>query len=96
MTTRVNDLGIRRDQMNQSDVGKIVRHLVDKERRASTLDARTSDVLLTELLHLRRPELVQNRRIARWVLRFPLTAEASGDFNDVRKLCGAIDLAMAG
>ena len=39
---RIDDLGIRQDQMNQSEVPEIIRHLVDEARLAGAVHPRVA------------------------------------------------------
>ena len=64
MTPSVNDLGVRQDQMDHADVQKIIRHLVDKERRwGSALNARLVKVALTQLRQFLIRHVLQAGRI---------------------------------
>src|SRR5579859_4595630 len=48
IAARVDDLGLRQYQVNESDVAEIVGHLVDKERPAGAIDTGVREVLLAE------------------------------------------------
>ena len=63
---------------------------------APTLDAGTTEILLTELQQLHRTKFGQDGGIARGVLGFMLTAQVPRDFDYVGKFRGAVDLGVAG
>ena len=51
MAAHVDDAGVGQDQVNEPDVGEVVRHLVDEERRAEfAMDARLLEVFPPQLL----------------------------------------------
>ena len=49
--------------MDQSDVAEIVRHLVDEERRALSVNARILDEAITHFSELIRVQIVEHLRI---------------------------------
>ena len=53
MPTGVNNLGVGQDHLNQPNMLKIVRHLIDKKRRVAPLHLRSEQIFLSEFQALR-------------------------------------------
>src|SRR5581483_8031516 len=61
---RVDQLGPRQHQVNESQVPEVVRHLVDEEGLAGAVDARFLEVTLPERAYVLRSQLREHLRVA--------------------------------
>ena len=96
MTPYINDFGVRQDEMNKADVGKIVRHFVDEKRPGEpAMDVRAREVPVAQRLDRVRPKLRQHLWIGRGIVPFHFPAKPPRDRNDVGQLHRAFDLRVA-
>jgi len=61
----VDDLGIRKDEMDKADMAEIVRHLVDETRLAHAVHPGVSEVLRAQSLPVRSIPFAQYAGVAR-------------------------------
>src|SRR5579863_6820365 len=91
----IDDACVRQDQLNESDIKPVVRHLVDEERRtALAVRASALEVALAELAQARgweRREGCQELGISA-----TLADDLARDERQIRQLHGALDLRVAG
>ena len=92
LAPRVDDAGIRQDQVNQADVPEIVGHLVDKPGRVTAMNARVIEISLTELRGLLRAHLCKHGRVTRLIIDFAPPGQAKCQGGDIGQFKGAIDL----
>src|ERR1700722_6318155 len=81
--------------MDEADIADVVRHLVEKERRAAPVYERVLEVGLAQLPALLRRQLGEHRRVGR---RLPglATAKLVHQTRQVRELTRAINLGVRG
>src|SRR6516162_2432430 len=92
----IDDAGVREHEVDQADVPEVVRHLVDEEGLAGTIDARAGKVFLAELAEILRRERREHARVARIILLGAEAPQAAHDLLHVRQLLGAFDLRVRG
>src|SRR5579883_1361007 len=94
VAARIDDARVRQQQVDQTDIQAIVRHLVDEDRRtALAVHARAGEVALGELEYLGRPEPLDRGAVHLCALLG--AGELMGDLWQGRQLDGALDLRVA-
>src|ERR1700686_1715295 len=88
----VDDLGPRQHQVNQAQVPKVVRHLVDEVRLAGTVDPGGVEILLAELPEFLERHLGKDARVARIIQIRVAALKIADDLLDVGKFLRALDL----
>ena len=97
MPARINDSGIGQRQLNESDVRKVVRHLVDEKRRcAFPVNARALEVPLTQFTAFRGAQIHQRLRIRDLRIAAHPAAEVAGNRHHVGQFHCPFDRRMAG
>ena len=96
LAARVDDLGIRQDEMDEADVPEIVGHLVDETRLAHAVHPGLSKVLLAHALEVRRIQVTEHAGVARTrVGRFP-ALQLLGQARNLGQLRRAFHLRVRG
>src|SRR5262249_22171246 len=91
LAPRIDDPGVGEDQVDEADVTQVVRHLVDEERRSLAVDTRILDIRLPHLPEFLGPQVCQDCRVTRRLIRIPVT-ELMHQPRDVWQLERAVDL----
>jgi hypothetical protein len=92
LAPRVDDPGIRKNQVNETDVPEIVRHLVDESRLAGAIDACIGDILLAEPFEIFRSQALEDLGVARLAGIRVTSLHVGHEAQDVRQLRRALDL----
>src|SRR6266513_3023542 len=65
VSARVDDLGVRQDQMNETEMAKVVRHLVNEKRLALAINPRVAEILCSEAAEVFWGKFGEYPRVAR-------------------------------
>ena len=92
----IDDPGVRQDQMYQTQVAKIVGHLVDESGLAAAVYGRVDQVFASEPQEILALERLQHRGISRVFVVGFAALQFQHETRNIRKLHRALDLRMRG